>query len=217
MAALGIAVAAGLAVGGLTLGGQALPGYVTRNVTDAAAARAVGDVIAQLSNSGATWSAIAFLVVAFLPLDRWWAALGGFLTLAGATVGYYAAATVFLHDDLSSSALRGPLVWAAIAVVAGPIFGSAAAVWRRGAPRHRPWALAVPGAVFIAEGIYDAAVLHYWADSAVAIVIGLLLVTGLARTATERRAALIRLTPAVAVIGTAFAAAVALAALGFAA
>ncbi|MEV4349785.1 DUF6518 family protein [Actinoplanes sp. NPDC049596] len=205
---LAIASAAGLVVGVLTLGGQALPGYVFRHITESSAVKAVTDVVAQLSNSGATWSAIAFLIVAALSLTRWAAALGGFLTLAGATVGYYAAATIFLHDDLSSTALRGPLIWAAIAVVAGPLFGLAAAIWRHGPTRLRPWALATPSALFIAEGLYNAIILHYWTESAVAVIIGLLLVIGLARTSTERRAALIRLLPTLAAIGSAFAAAV---------
>lgn len=207
---------AGLIVGALTLGGQALPGFLTRNIADNAVTQAIGHFVAQhLSNSAAAWSLAAFLIVAFTPLVRGWAATAGFLTLIGATAGYYAAATVFLNDDLSAAALRSPLIWAVIAAAAGPIFGLAAAVWRRGSPQHRPWALAAIAALFLAEAIYNAAILHYWSDAATSAVMGILVVLLLATDSPQRRATLLRLIPATVVMSAALAAAFALAQLGF--
>ena len=63
-------------VGALSLGGQAL-----------------GGVWGRLGNSGAVWLCAAFVVGSLLDSTR---RAGGFLTLAGAVIGYYAAASWFV-------------------------------------------------------------------------------------------------------------------------
>src|SRR5258707_8570847 len=79
-----IAVLGGIAVGGLTLGGQrVLPGAYN-----------------QLANSGAVWSVAAFAAARFLPVRIRRAAVIGALALVGSVTGYYASTTLVLHDDV---------------------------------------------------------------------------------------------------------------------
>jgi hypothetical protein len=209
-----IALGAGLAVGVLTFGGQVIPGWLDRHVSHDVVTRAVSSFIGQESNSGAVWSMLAFALVAALPVVRWRAALAGFIVLLAAAGGYYAAVTVFLHDN-PGLGLRSSLVWGAVAVVAGPVFGLAGSVWRRGAPRWRPWGLTAPGALFVVEGGYDAVVLRYFGDAAVSVAVGFLVVVLLARTGAERRSALLRMLPCIAVLAAAFAGAVLVVTVGF--
>lgn len=124
-------------------------------------------ILNHLGNSGAVWSLAAFAADAILPVRGWRAAVAGTLVLAGAVLGYYGSTTVFLHDDLSTSALTGPAFWAVVACVAGPIFGVAGAVSTRGERSvHTAAALGTLGAVFLAEGLYLAIVLRYAGEAA---------------------------------------------------
>jgi hypothetical protein len=177
------AAAVGLAVGGSTLGLQAVP---LPEVPVLAA------VMAVLNNSGSAWSAAAFVACAVLPVRGWGAALAGTLVLLGADVGYYAAATVFLRDDVSATALRGPAAWGVVALVAGPVFGWAGATWRRGGdPWWRPVALGLLGGIFVAEALYHLVVLRYRVEGAVAFVAGVALMLGLGRSWWERGRAVV--------------------------
>jgi hypothetical protein len=93
-------------VGALSLGGQAL-----------------GGVWGRLGNSGAVWlcAAVRGREPARLDSTRR-AALGGFLTLAGAVIGYYAAASWFVSAGVSATSVG---IWVATAAVGGPVFGAA--------------------------------------------------------------------------------------------
>jgi hypothetical protein len=175
-----IALLGGVVVGALTLAGQrVLPGTFN-----------------QLANSGAVWSVAAFAAGRFLPVRIRPAAVVGALTLVGAVVGYYASTTVFLHDDVDTATIRAPLVWLAIAVVAGPPVGVAGMLVRTD---RRIWIRAVAsdliGAVFIGEAIYQAAVNHHGAVATMLAVIGVLLPLLFAHSWSDRRRAAIAWAP----------------------
>ena len=178
-----VAGVAGMAVGGLTLLLQGLlPG--TWN---------------QLANSGAVWSAAAFAVTAVLRARGRRAAVAGILTLLGAVLGYYGATTLFLGDDLSAAALRGPAIWAVLAVPAGTMFGLAAAAGRDAQRWHHIAGLVVLGGVFTAEAVYYATVLRYWPQAALFGTLGLALPLLLGRTWRDRLLAVAALVPVTAV------------------
>lgn len=182
---LAIAVLGGVAVGALTLAGQrVLPG--TSN---------------QLANSGAVWSVAAFAAGRFLPVRTRGAAVIGALTLIGAVVGYYATTTLFLHDDVNTATMRAPLIWLAIAVVAGPAFGVAGNLVRT---NSRIWLRAVAadlvGAVFIGEAVYQAAVNHDGTVAVMLAVIGVFLPPSFTHSGSDRRRVVIAFVP-VSIVG----------------
>jgi hypothetical protein len=180
---------AGLAVGGFTLLMQGtLPGFLN-----------------QLGNSGAVWSAAAFAAGAVLAPRGRRSAVVGLVLLLGAVLGYYGCTTVLLHDDVSAAALRGPALWAGVAVVAGPVFGLAGAQWRGPDPLRRLLAAGALGAVFVAEGLYLAAVLEYVAEAALMIGLGLAAPLLLGRSATERWRGLLAVAPLLLLAGAALA------------
>ena len=175
-----IAVVGGIALGALTLGGQrVLPG--TYN---------------QLANSGAVWSVAAFAAARFLPVRTHRAAVVGALGLVGAVVGYYASTTLVLHDDVDAATMRAPLAWLAVAVIAGPLLGIAGTLAR---VDDRAWvravALVLPGAVFVGEAVYQAAINHDGAVAGLLVVIGILLTPLLARSGSDRVRAAIAFVP----------------------
>lgn len=180
-----IAVLAGIAVGTLTLGGQrVLPGAYN-----------------QLANSGAVWSVAAFAAARLLPVRARRAAIVGAFVLVGAVVGYYASTTLVLHDDVNAATMRAPLTWFAVAVIAGPLLGIAGTLAR---VDDRAWiravALALPGAVFVGEAVYQAAVNHDGAVAGPLIAIGVLPTALLARSRSDRLPAAIAFVP-VSVVG----------------
>jgi Family of unknown function (DUF6518) len=186
---LGVA-AGGLAVGGLTLWLQGiLPGAWNH-----------------LANSGAVWVLAAFgagILTAGLGWRR--PALAGTLALIGAVIGYYAAATIFLHDDLSAATLRGPLVWLAVACVAGPVFGLAGAAYLDPRPWLRALSVAAVGAVFLAEAAYLLIVLGYRSEAGIMGVAGLVAPVILGRCAADRWRGMVALVPVGVLAGLAFA------------
>lgn len=149
----------------------------------------------QLANSGAVWSAGAFAAGGCLSVTARRAAIVGLATLLGADVGYYASTTVFLHQDLSAAALRGPVIWAVVALVAGPLFGLAGCWYGGDRPRRRLAAICLLSAVFVAEGLYLLVALHYRGAAAIMIAVGLAAALLLARSARERLRALLVLVP----------------------
>jgi hypothetical protein len=162
-------------VGGLLLGGVTL---VLQGL--------LPGVWNHLANSGAVWVVGAYVAGACFPTGRWRPALAGLLAEVGAVVGYYASTTVFLQDDLSRAALTGPVVWGAVALVAGPLFGTAGA-WRRDGRRGRRIAsLGLLGGVFVAEAVDLLVRLHYVADAAIMATIGVAVPLLLARNGRER-------------------------------
>ncbi|GAA2498550.1 DUF6518 family protein [Streptomyces longisporus] len=134
----------------------------------------------QIANSGAVWCAPAFAAGALvtgghLALRR--PVLAGLCTTIGLVVGYYGYAE-FGRSGMGSP--LWPLVWLAMALVSGPLFGAAGAWWRHGrtAPR-RVVALAALAGVFGMEAIQYAWVLHYatqaWACTALLVLVPLLM------------------------------------------
>ena len=150
----------------------------------------------QIANSGAVWSAVAFVAGALLAgrggtVVR--AAVGGLGAEAGLVVGYYGYAE-FGRDGMGS--LFFPLVWLGMACVAGPLFGVAGYAWRRGKDvRSRVAGLAAFAGLFGMEGVMFAWVLHYapqaWGCFAVFALVPLLM----GRTHRERALALAAAVP----------------------
>lgn len=134
----------------------------------------------QIANSGAVWCVPAFAAGALvagghLALRK--PVLAGLCTTVGLVVGYYGCAE-FGRGGMGSP--FWPLVWLAMALISGPLFGAAGAWWRRGhtAPR-RVVALAALAGVFGMESIQYAWVLHYaaqaWTCVALLVAIPLLM------------------------------------------
>ncbi|GAA1015979.1 hypothetical protein Aple_011190 [Acrocarpospora pleiomorpha] len=176
--ALGASLTGGLALGVLTNLAQGwLPGAWN-----------------QVANSGAVWSVAAFAAGALLagrsslPI----AAFGGLCAEAGLVIGYYGYAE-FGRDGMGS--LFFPLVWLAIAFVAGPIFGIAGLWWRRGSSGQRVTALAALAGVFGMEAIYYAWVLNYTPQALASLAVFLLVPLLMARTHKERALALLVAVP----------------------
>ncbi|MFC8519758.1 DUF6518 family protein [Streptomyces sp. NPDC057257] len=140
----------------------------------------------QVANSGAVWSAVAFVAAALLAREGGVprAAAGGLAAEAGLVLGYYGYAE-FGRDGMGD--LLFPLVWLGMACVAGPLFGVAAHWWRRGPDAgRRIIGLAAFAGLFGMEGVTAAWDLHYasqaWACLAALALVPLLM----ARTHRER-------------------------------
>lgn len=157
------ALPAGLVLGVLTnLGQGVLPGAFN-----------------SAANSGAIWVVAAFVAGALCTRPI----IAGTLTQVGAVVGYYLYAE-FGRDGMGD--LHAPSVWLALAFIAGPIFGTAGAWWRRGATWRHWVAAGVLGAVFGEEGLWHLIVLNYLDTGITSCVIGLVLPLALGRTWADR-------------------------------
>jgi hypothetical protein len=170
-----VIVGAGIATGVLTLLGQAvLDGDWNR-----------------LANSGAIWLSVAFGVGASMASDRQ-AAVAGLATLFMALLGYQIAAALTLAS-MSTSAF---FIWSATAIVGGPLFGLAGRLWRVGNGRGPIVAIALLGAVYLAEGLNTLLSIPDLARAGwLEVVAGLVLPMLLARSWRERRGALLLLVP----------------------
>ncbi len=168
---------------------------------------------ANLANSSAVWALGAFAVGWWLRVGWWRSALAGIVLLVVAVEAYYLAAVVLLDDDVQTLWSATALTWLLFGVLAGALFGAVGGLSRDARPWLRTVAVAMPGAVLLAE----AAVLvnrsdntgggpHYRTDSlqtaAIEAVLGVVLILLVAQTHRLRLGAL--------------AAAAALAAAGFA-
>ncbi|MFC8727759.1 DUF6518 family protein [Streptomyces bacillaris] len=141
----------------------------------------------QLANSGGVWSVFAFVAGALIAgrtdsLRR--AAVAGVLTEIGLVVGYYGYAE-FGRDGMGS--LVFPLLWVAMACVAGPLFGIAGAWWKRSAqPWRRYVALGAFGGLFGGEALHSWLVLGYVSQAVACAVAACGLPLLLGRTGKER-------------------------------
>jgi hypothetical protein len=170
-----LAIAVGLATGALTLVGQAL----------------LDDGWQRLANSGAIWLAVAFGIGAVMASDRE-AAVAGIATLLLALVGYQLAAWA-AHASLGASGL---VIWSGTALVGGPVFGLAGRRWRADTGRVRVLAIALLGAVFVAEGADTLISIPNLAPTGwVEVLVGLGVPFLLGRDRRERLAALVVLVP----------------------
>jgi hypothetical protein len=166
---------AGLATGGLTLLGQ--------GVLDAEWNR--------LANSGAIWLAVAFVVGSRMASDRE-AFVAGTATLLFALVGYEVAARV----TGASISVAGLVIWSGTALVGGPVYGFAGRRWRVGVGRDLVLAVALLGAVFVAEGAYTLLAIPDLARvGLVEVVVGFALPVVLGRGGRERVAGFALLVP----------------------
>lgn len=140
----------------------------------------------QLANSGAIWSAVAFIAGALLyrngPPAQ--AATAGLCAEVGLVVGYYGYAE-FGREGMGQ--LFFPLVWLGMACVAGPLFGIAGHWWR-GAPdaRRRVIALAAFAGLFGMEGMVYAWDLHYDAQAWTCLALFILIPLLMARRNADR-------------------------------
>ncbi|MFI5757096.1 DUF6518 family protein [Streptomyces sp. NPDC051569] len=149
----------------------------------------------QIPNSGAVWSAVAFVTGALLARRASPAvvALAGLLVESGLVIGYYGYAE-FGRDGMGS--FFYPTVWLFFGFVAGPLFAIAATWWRRGQDvRHRVAGPAVLAGVFGGEGIHYAWTLHYAPQAWGCFVIAVLAALLPGRTLKERGQTLLAAIP----------------------
>ncbi|HWO58714.1 MAG TPA: DUF6518 family protein [Umezawaea sp.] len=163
----GLALVAGLLVGAVT---NVLQGVLP-------------DALQALSNSGSVWSAAAFAAGAVVKVRGRAAVLAGTATEIGAVVGYYAYAEL-VRDGMGE--LTWPLFWLAVALVAGPIFGTAGAWWRTGDGWRRIAGPALLGGVFGMDAVWYEFALTYHGNAVGYGVVGALIPVLLGRTTRER-------------------------------
>ncbi|MFE7811857.1 DUF6518 family protein [Streptomyces sp. NPDC057433] len=140
----------------------------------------------QLANSGAIWSASAFVAGALLARRNTLlqAAVGGLVAEAGLVVGYYGYAE-FGREGMGSPIF--PLIWLAMACAAGPLFGVAGQWWRCGKDaRRRVVGLAALAGLFGMEGVMYAWDLHYTPQAVACFAVFALIPPVMARTHQER-------------------------------
>ncbi|SDK60493.1 hypothetical protein SAMN05216298_0752 [Glycomyces sambucus] len=127
-------------VGGLALG-----------AVDLVAQRELPYPWANLANSSAVWAVGAFAIGAWVRAGRWQPAFAGAVLLVVAVESYYLAATLIQNDDLANLWAPTSLIWMAFGVLAGVVFGTFGA-WSRSVSLWRSVVgTAALGAVFFAE------------------------------------------------------------------
>jgi len=99
-----------------------------------------------------SWLAVAFGLGA-AAATRWRGAVHGLIGLATAVATYYLLIGLLETGFRASGATHAASVWGAVAVVAGPLFGLAGAVWRLEHHFPRAFAVAAFAAALIAEAI----------------------------------------------------------------
>lgn len=147
---------------------------------------------ADLANSSAVWAVLAFaLGWALARGGGSWrrSAAAGLVLLVLAVPSYYVTATLVQDDDLSNAWAPTGLLWMFFGVLAGPLFGAAGAL-TRGERSGWLWvgAAALPGAVLLAEAALD--ITRYPSTAAIKAVLGVLITLVVARTWTALAAAL---------------------------
>jgi hypothetical protein len=163
---------------GFALLGGLLVGVVT-NVLQGV----LPDALQAVSNSGSVWTVAAFVAGALVRVAGRVAVLAGVATQVGAVVGYYAYAEV-VRDGMGDPTY--PLFWLALALVAGPIFGTAGAWWRTGEGWRRIAGPALLGGVFGMDALWYEFVLRYHGDAIAYGVVGALVPLLMGRTIRER-------------------------------
>lgn len=126
-----------------------------------------------LADSGAVWLVGSFVAGLFLRRRPVAAAVAGAAVLAGAVVGYYGGALLFLPGPLSDSLPVVELLWLVTGCLVGPLFGLAGAWVRDDRRWRRLVAVALLGGVFVAEGVAGLITLHSVRDAAIRCALGL--------------------------------------------
>jgi Family of unknown function (DUF6518) len=161
---------------------------------------------ADLANSGAVWAVAGFGMGLWVRFPWWRSALAAAVLLVLGVPAYYVTAWLWQHDNLSNVWATSSLVWMLLGLVAGVVFGVAGAFATATGWRGMV-AVALPGAVLFAEALILLRRVPRRTDdvwtAVIELVLGLLIIVLVARGNRQRVAAL--------------AAAIPLAALGFAA
>ncbi|MDQ1656768.1 MAG: hypothetical protein QOD41_1851 [Cryptosporangiaceae bacterium] len=109
-----------------------------------------GSLNSIVANSGAGWGVLAFAAGAVWHRSRLpVVALAGALVELGLVVGYYASVIVRYDQDPPSF---WAYMWAALALVTGPVFGVAGAWWRSGSGWRPVVAVGLLSGLFAGEG-----------------------------------------------------------------
>jgi uncharacterized protein DUF6518 len=146
------------------------------------------DALQAVSNSGSVWTVAAFAAGALVGVAGRVAVLAGVATQVGAVVGYYAFAEV-VRDGMGD--LTYPLFWLALALVAGPVFGTAGAWWRSSVGWPCVAGPAVLGGVFGMDALWYEFVLGYHGNAIAYGVVGALVPVLLGRTVRGRAVGLV--------------------------
>ena len=146
-----------------------------------------------LVNSGAIWLVPVFLVGSRMP-SRAWAAVAGTGTLLATVAAYYGAAAL----TGAPISLRNVMFWAAVALVAGPLFGLAGQGRRDDRRALRVAGVALLGGVLVAEGLYLLLVLKYYWSGGTMVLAGALAAALLAQRSDRLRTLLVLPVPAMA-------------------
>ena len=107
-----------------------------------------------LGNSLAVWAVAAFLLTRRVRWRRWTSAVGAALMLVVAVPAYYLAAAVIQQDAVANAYASYALLWMAMGVVAGAVFGAGGYLARTPGRLQRV-AMALPGAVLFAEAAIE--------------------------------------------------------------
>jgi hypothetical protein len=107
---------------------------------------------AGLGNLPSHWLATAFVIGVVSrkpPAGAIWAGAG----LSLAVIVYYLAINA-AGDRPGADLQSAGEIWLAVALIAGPIFGVAGAIWITGPGRLRPWAVALIAGAILGEALY---------------------------------------------------------------
>ncbi len=148
-----------------------------------------------VANSGAGWAVLAFVAGAVWAGHRWWVvAVAGALLELGLVVGYYGSVIIRYDQDLPSF---WAYVWAAVALIAGPVFGVAGSWWRHDVRWRHVTAIALLGGLFASEGIARLLTLPDHAVGVILTVTGVLIPVALGRALPDKLYGLLGAMPAV--------------------
>jgi hypothetical protein len=111
-------------------------------------------LIGGLGNSIAVWAVAAFLLTYYSrwPMGR--AVVAAVVMLVVAVPSYYVAAALIQNDNWSNAGNATALLWMALGVIAGVVFGLGGVTARRPGRLRLP-ALGLPAAVLVAEAILN--------------------------------------------------------------
>ncbi|WP_124771582.1 DUF6518 family protein [Micromonospora inaquosa] len=169
-------------VGGLLLG-----------VVDLLLQRTLPYPWANLANSSAVWAVGAFGIGSWLRADWRRSAFAGIVLLLVAVEAYYLAAVVLMNDSARNLWSPTTMAWLFFGVLAGALFGGAGGLSRHRKPWLRAIAVAMPGAVLLAEAatLFNRSAQpgrgsHYRTDSlqtaVIEVILGVALILLVART-----------------------------------
>ncbi|WP_245712779.1 DUF6518 family protein [Micromonospora nigra] len=107
---------------------------------------------AELGNSTATWAVAAFALGWWIRSGALRAAVAASVLLVVAVPSYYLTATLIQGDDPAVIGAPASLLWMALGVIAGVVFG-VGGTWARTAGWRRIVGAALPAAVFAEEAL----------------------------------------------------------------